>query len=71
MTTTKKTRLLALLRKGWVTPASAYRDAGILSLAQRVSEWRARGYVIRDEWRSVPSGSRFKAYRLVKSPEPR
>ena len=68
MTGTKKARLLAGLKKGWITPQMALRDFGIMTLAQRVSEWRRQGYVIVDEWRSVPSGSRFKAYRCVKSP---
>lgn len=59
---TKKALLMALLRKQWVTVKDSQRHCGLNNLAQRVSEFRAQGIVIRDAWISE-GGSRFKAYR--------
>ena len=64
---TKKARLLALLKKQYVTPIDALDRCGIFSLAQRVSEWRAAGCVIGDKWVVTQSGARLKAYRLLKA----
>jgi len=67
MTDTKTAALIRLLRRQWVTPIDALNHCKLMSLAQRVSELRARGYVIADRWIDMP-GSRFKAYRLVRAP---
>lgn len=62
---TMKARLLALLRRGWVTPVTALNGAGCFSLSQRVGEFRRRdGLVILDKWVTTEGGSRVKAYRL-------
>lgn len=65
MNETKKARLLKLLKTQWTTPLEALEACGILSLAQRVSEWRAAGRHPRqvggDRHRA-----RVKAYRVVK-----
>ena len=66
-TETKKARLLALLKKQYVTPIDALDRCGMFSLAQRVSEWRAAGCVIGDKWIVTESGARLKAYRLLKA----
>ena len=66
MNETKKAKLLALLRKRYVTPIDALNSCGILSLAQRVSQWRSQGMVIDDRWVLTPSGARVKAYTLAK-----
>ena len=66
-TDTKKAKLLALLRRQYVTPIDALNKCGIFSLAQRVSEWRRDGHVIGDKWIVTPSGARVKAYRLLKA----
>ena len=66
MNETKKARLLNLLKTQWTTPLEALEACGILSLAQRVSEWRAAGIVILDKWVETGTGARVKAYRVVK-----
>lgn len=60
---TMESRLLALLRRKWVSPLDALKEAQCLSLAQRVSEWRAAGMDIADQWVTLPSGKRVKRYR--------
>ena len=62
---TKSERLHDLLIRQWVSPIHALHSCGILSLAQRVSEWRAAGDKIVDRWVTSMNGSRFKEYRLV------
>ena len=66
ITETKKARLLALLKKQYVTPIDALDRCGIFSLAQRVSEFRRDGMTILDRWVETSVGSRVKSYRLVK-----
>ncbi|MDO9313374.1 MAG: helix-turn-helix domain-containing protein [Burkholderiaceae bacterium] len=66
MNTTKKHKLLKLLKAQWTTPIEALEACGILSLSQRVSEWRAAGVVILDKWVTTGTGARVKAYRVVK-----
>lgn len=66
MKQTKSSRLMSLLARRWLTPLDALRLCGVLSLAQRVSEWRADGISIVDKWVTTPSGARVKAYRLPK-----
>jgi hypothetical protein len=59
----KEQRLFKMLKRRWVSPQVAAESLSIYSLAQRVSEWRAAGVSIADEW--VSSGrSRFKKYRI-------
>lgn len=67
MNETKKARLLNLLKTQWTTPLEALEACGILSLAQRVSEWRRAGYVIGDKWVVTGTGARVKAYRVLKA----
>lgn len=64
---TMKTRLLALLRREWVTPVVALNKVGCFSLSQRCGEFRNKlGLPIVDKWVTTPGGSRVKAYRLGK-----
>ena len=60
-----KRDLLSLLARKWVTPLVALHECGCLSLAQRVSEWRASGLDIADKWEAA-NGKRFKAYKLIR-----
>jgi hypothetical protein len=60
---TMEAKLLKLLKRKWVSPLEALREAGCFSLAQRVSEWRAAGIDIRDKWVELNGGKRVKAYR--------
>ena len=57
---------IALLRKGWLTSLECAQRGGCLSLSQRVSELRRAGYTVPDKWIDLPSGSRVKAYRLLR-----
>lgn len=60
---TMEARLLKLLKRKWVSPLDALREVGCLSLAQRVSQWRAAGIDIRDKWVELQGGKRVKSYR--------
>jgi hypothetical protein len=66
MNTTKQAKLLKLLKQQWTTPLEALESCGILSLSQRVSEWRASGVVILDKWVKTGTGARIKAYRVAR-----
>lgn len=52
--------ILAMLKKGWVTPTDAMR-IGCRRLAARCHDIKAAGYPVRDEY--IP-GSREKRYML-------
>lgn len=62
---TMEERLLRLVKQQWVSPLQALEKVGCLSLAQRVSEWRAAGMKIADKWIHLPSGKRVKAYKAA------
>jgi hypothetical protein len=61
---TKKRDLLALLGRRWVTPIVALQSVGIMSLSQRVSEWRRQGLEFDQRTVLTDSGARVAAYRL-------
>ena len=65
---TKKSALLSLLRRQYVTPLIALREVGILSLAQRISNWRAEGYEFAQNVVEC-DGSRVASYKLTKAPK--
>lgn len=65
MKTTMHDKLLRLLRRKWTSPLDALREAGCLSLAQRVSEWRRAGMAIGDKWLALPDGRRVKQYKVL------
>jgi len=60
-----KQKTMALLRKGWTTALSSAQAGGCMSLAQRVSEWRADGVMVLDKWVQTEGGARIKAYRII------
>lgn len=62
---TKVSKLIALLKKGWVSPIDALNHCQLLSLSQRVGELKRNGVLIVDKWVSH-SGGRHKAYRIVR-----
>lgn len=66
MKASKCDALLKLLSRQWVTPLVALQEVGVLSLAQRVSVWRAAGMVFEQKTVRTPSGSRVAAYRLMR-----
>lgn len=68
MKATKKAALLALLRRQYVTPLIALRECGILSLAQRISNWRSDGYEFAQRVVEC-DGSRVASYKLTKTPK--
>ncbi len=64
-TETMESRLVELLKRGWVTPQDALRAVGCFSLAQRVSELkREKEMPIEDKWIDLGGGRRCKAYRV-------
>lgn len=62
---TMEQRLLRLLRRKWVSPLDALREVQCMSLAQRVSQWRAAGIRIADKWVELDGGKRVKSYRIT------
>lgn len=64
---TKSARLFKALSRRYLTPLEAAHQCGILSLSQRVSEWRAAGHQIADKWVTTPGGSRVKAYKIIRA----
>ena len=69
MTDTKTAALLQLLRRQWVTPLVALQKVGLLSLSQRISRFRSRGYEFHQRTVVTESGSRVAAYKLAKAPK--
>lgn len=56
-------RILAYLQQGGrVTSLSALNDFQCLRLSARIKDLRDQGYAIGDEFITVPSGKRVKAY---------
>ena len=66
MNETKKAKAFKLLKSQWVTPLESLELCGLMTLSQRVSEWRSAGIVILDKWVETGTGARVKAYRVVK-----
>lgn len=67
MNETKKAQLLKLLKRQYVTPLECLQQCGLMTLSQRVSEWRRAGYVIGDRWVITGTGSKVKAYKVLKA----
>lgn len=63
---TKTAALFELLKRQWVTPLISVNKVGLLSLSQRCGQFRRAGHVVLDKWVKTSSGSKVKAYRLVK-----
>ena len=63
---TKKADLFRTLTKRWLTPLDAVSACGIFSLSQRCGEFRRAGHSVIDKWVVMPSGSRVKAFRIVR-----
>lgn len=69
---TKKAKLIQTLRHRWLTPLEAVAHCGLFSLSQRVGEIKrdpdlqAQGWIVRDKWVRLASGSKVKAYKLVR-----
>ena len=66
MKTTKKTTLLAMLKRGWLTALQSALNGGGMALSQRVGEFERAGVCIARKWVTTSSGSRVRAYRIVK-----
>lgn len=65
MQQTKVSKLIPLLKRGWVSPIDALNQCGLMSLSQRIGELRRDGLNIVDKWVSH-EGGRHKAYRIVR-----
>lgn len=62
-------RIIEDLRRGeGVTPLTALERYGCLSLSQRISELRKRGFVFTEEWVGLPNGKRVKKFTLALEP---
>ena len=61
---TMESRLLKLLKRKWITPLDALKEVQCLSLAQRVSNFRADGVKVADKWVELANGKRCKSYRI-------
>jgi len=65
MQDTKLTKLIALMRKRWVSPIDALNHCGLMSLSQRCGELRRDGVNVVSKWVNH-NGGRHKAYRIVR-----
>jgi hypothetical protein len=63
-----KDRLLSELARRWLTPQDALRAVGCMSLAQRVSQWRAAGYEFHQRVVQTGPRTRVAAYKLARKP---
>lgn len=57
-------RLIALMRKRWVTPLIALQSVGCLSLSQRAGELERAGHHIERKWVRLDNGKRVMSYRI-------
>lgn len=65
MKTTQRSRIIKLLRRGWISPAKAFSCGCGMKLSSRVSGLRQQGYIIADKWGPEKA---YKLYYLLKSP---
>lgn len=61
----QRKKLEAMMRKKWVTPIDALREAGCLRLAARVLEMKEAGIPIEDAWVDI-QGKHYKKYRVAR-----
>lgn len=59
----QKKKLEQMMKRQWVTPIDALREAGCLRLAARVHEMRQAGIPIEDAWVDL-DGKHYKKYRV-------
>lgn len=66
---TKTDKLWLLLRADWVTPLTALRECGLLSLSQRITHDiepnLPQGKKLLRKWVKTPGGARVMSYRIV------
>lgn len=67
MQETKTAKLLAALKRRWITPDDAYRICGLRnSLSQRVGDFKKAGHKVVDEWVKDSAGrNTCKKYRIL------
>lgn len=58
-------KLLAAMRRGWVTPLTAFKIAGTLRFSGRVLELRRAGHKLRERWIASNGHTRVKAFRIA------
>ena len=66
MKAVQKPKLLALLKRGWLTSLESALKGGGLALSQRCGELERSGVCIARKWVTTASGARVMAYRIVK-----
>ena len=65
MKAVQKPKLLALLKRGWLTSLESALKGGGMALSQRCGELEHDGVCIGRKWVITASGSRVMAYRIV------
>ena len=66
MKAVQKPKLIALLKRGWLTSLQSALNGGGLALSQRCGELERAGVCIARKWVTTASGARVMAYRIVK-----
>lgn len=57
-------QILAMLKRGPVTPLDALRQANCFRLAARIAELRQQGHDIETETVTTPTGKHIASYKL-------
>ena len=65
MKAVQKPKLIALLKRGWLTSLESALKGGGMAVSQRVGEFRREGMCIARKWVTTEGGSRVRAYRIV------
>lgn len=65
MKAVQKPKLIALLKRGWLTSLESALKGGGMALSQRVGELERSGVCIARKWVVTEGGSRVRAYRIV------
>lgn len=62
---TKTDRTFLLLLTDWTTSLECALNGGVLSLSQRVGDFRRRGYAVEEKSVTTQGGARVLAWRIV------
>jgi len=57
-------RLVAAMRRGWVTPREAFHICGTLRFSGRVLEIKRAGHRLVERWVETQKGERVKAFKI-------
>ena len=74
MKQTQRTRIIKLLKRGWISPLDALKECGTMKLSTRAGEiggdpaLHLRGYKLESKWSPDKA---HKLYRLIRKPATR